>query len=78
MLPPINYKLKYFPPKMDEEAFKARLADLKRDVAKIDRRIENFDVDDVTLADKDRYLDYLDENRRIVEACQEAAYNLIE
>ena len=62
---------------MDGEDYKARLLNVKKALAKIDRRVSHFGPADVTLEDKDTYKEYLNETRRLLDEAQEIAFNLI-
>ena len=74
--PSLLPQLQFFPSRMEEGDYKARLADIKAEMAKVRRRIDYFTADDVTIADKDGYQDYLNENRMMLEVCQELVFKL--
>ena len=61
---------------MDANVYKARLNELKKAFALVDRRIRLFGPEDVTLLDKDTYKDYLVETRKLLIEAQDAAFDL--
>ena len=61
---------------MDANVYKARLKELRKAFAKVDRRIKLFGPEDVTLLDKDTYKDYLEETRKLLDEAKDAAFYL--
>ena len=61
---------------MDANVFKARLNELRKAFAQVDRRIRRFGPDDVTLLDKNTYKDYLEETRKLLDEAQDVAFDL--
>ena len=49
---------------MDKTVFNEHLLDLKKQVIKVELRINSYTPDDANLGDKDTYLEYLNETRR--------------
>ena len=61
---------------MDANVYKARLNELRKAFAQVDRRIRLFGPDDVTLLDKNTYKDYLEETRKLLDEAQDVAFDL--
>ena len=61
---------------MDANVYNAKLKEVKKAFANVDRRIKQFGPDDVTLEDKDTYKDYLEKTRKLLEEAQDAAFDL--
>ena len=68
--------IEHFPSKMDDETYQARLRDVKKAFAKVDRRVDYFSPEDVTLEDRETYKDYIEETRRLLDEAQEVAFDL--
>ena len=62
---------------MQEDTVKAKMATLKKEIVKVERKIESYTVDDAKLIDKDRFTGYLDKTRDLYENCQEKLDDLV-
>ena len=68
--------IEHFPPKMDEQTYQARLRNVKKAFVQVDRRVNYFTPEDVTLEDRETYKDYIEETRRLLNEAQDAAFDL--
>ena len=60
-------QLEHFPSKMDENEFKTKFLSVRKEFAKVDRKLKLFGPADVTLEDKDSYKADLFETRRLLD-----------
>ena len=68
--------IEHFPSKMDDTTFQARLRNIRKAFAKVDRRVSFFIPEQVTLEDRETYKDYLEETRRLLDEAQDVAFDL--
>ena len=70
------HSIEHYPSNMDANVYKARLKEVKKAFAKVDRRIKYLRPDNITLQDKETYKDYLEETRKLLDEAQDAAFEL--
>ena len=63
---------------MDENNYKVKFANLKKELRQVEARIDSYTPEDATLADRDIYKEHLGETRNKYVSCYESLRDLIE